>query len=196
MRILLLGRGHIGSAVEKELLKRHEVVALTRTTSPAIDVTDRDSIEDALTSHGVFDAVVNCVGHAPFRRLGELTPTDYEAGFFGKVLPQIWLTQLAGRHLANGGSVTLTTGVLARYPIAGGTVASMANGAIESFVMAAAPELGRGIRLNVVSPTMLEEATSYAPAFPGVIPASSHRVAMAYLRAIEGIQTGQVFAVD
>lgn len=196
MRILLLGRGHIGSAVERELSARHEVLALTRSTTPAVDITEPASVESVLSSHGPFDAVVNCIGHVPFGRVGELAAEDYEAGFRGKVLSQIVLTKLAERHLTEGGSITLTTGVLARYPIAGGTVASMANGAVEAFVMAASPELRRGIRLNAVSPTMLEEATSYASAFPGVVPVSSHRVAMAYARSIDGIQTGQIFAVE
>ena len=41
----------------------------------------------------------------------------------------------------DGGSFTLMSGVLARDPIVSGCVASMVNGAIESFVVSAAIEL-------------------------------------------------------
>lgn len=196
MRILLLGRGIIGSAVEKDLSERHEVVALTRSTNPSVDVTNEESLKELFASQGKFDALINCIGHVPFGAFGELSAADYLTGFNGKVLPQINLSRLATENLNDNGSITLTSGILARYPIAGAAAASMANGAIESFVMATAPVLPRGIRLNVVSPSLLEEATNFYAAFPGVIPVSSHRVARAYAQSVEGIETGKTFIVE
>lgn len=196
MRVLLLGKGIIGAAVEKELSLRHEVVALTRNTSPSVDITDEEALLNLFSTEKKFDAVINCIGHVPFGAFDKLSAGDYLTGFYGKVLPQINLSRIAADYLNNNGSVTLTTGILARYPIAGATAASMANGAIESFVMATAPVMPRGIRLNVVSPSLLEEATNFYAAFPGVIPVSSHRVARAYAQAVEGIETGKTFIVE
>ena len=54
----------------------------------------------------------------------------------------------------------------------------------------------RGLRINIVSPTVLEEsAAAYAPYFPGFEPAPARRVALAYQRAVEGIQSGQTLTV-
>ena len=196
MRILLIGRGFIGAAVEKELSSRHEVIALTRNSEPSLDFTDEGAVRNFFESQPKFDAVISCVGHVPFGGFNVLEASDYLKGFEGKILPQVNLTRIATDFLADSGSITLTTGILARYPIVGGTVASMANGAVESFVLAAAPVLPRGLRLNAVSPSLLEENKAVYSAFPGVVPVSSHRVAMAYAQSVEGIQTGQIYKVD
>ena len=43
---------------------------------------------------------------------------------------------------------------------------------------------------------MLFEAPSYHDAFPGFIPVPAATVAKAYVKSVEGIQTGQIFVVD
>jgi len=196
MKIALFGRGFIGVAVEEELSKRHEVLTYTRSSEASLDVTDEQALRDFFSKRADFDAVVNCIGHVPFGAFAELNSDSYRKGFEGKVLPQINLARICAEYLPDNASITLTTGILARYPIAGATVASMANGAIESFVMAAGPVMPRGIRLNVVSPSLLEGNTGAYAAFPGVVPVSPQRVAMAYAQAVEGIETAKVFVVD
>ncbi len=72
----------------------------------------------------------------------------------------------------------------------------MVNGAIESFVRAAAIELPNH-RINAVSPTILEESMdSFGPYFPGFEPVAARRVALAYSKSIEGAQTGQTYFVE
>ena len=62
---------------------------------------------------------------------------------------------------------------------------------------AAAIELPRGVRINVVSPTVFEESmASYGPFFPGFIPVPVARAAQAYVKSIEGAQTGRVYRVE
>ena len=109
---------------------------------------------------------------------------------------QLDVVRIGTPYLADGGSITLTTGVLAREPIRTGAASAMANGALEAFVMAAAVELPRGIRINAVSPTVLVEATAYHPSFPGFTQVSAAAVGQAYVKAVEGFQTGQVYALD
>ena len=99
-------------------------------------------------------------------------------------------------YLNDGGSFTLMTGVLARDPIPSGSVAALANGAIESFTLAAAIDLPRGLRINTVSPNVLIEATSYHPSFPGYHQVSAQSVADAYVKSILGKQTGQIYKLD
>ena len=99
-------------------------------------------------------------------------------------------------HIADGGSFTLTTGVLSHDPIRAGSCASMVNGAIDAFVRAAAIELPRGLRINAVSPgVILESMPAFGPFFRGHEPVPAARAALAYSKSVEGALTGQVFSV-
>ena len=109
---------------------------------------------------------------------------------------QVNLALAARDRLRDGGSITLIAGVLADAPIVGGSSASMVNGALESFVMAAAIEMPRGIRINAVSPTVFAESMgAYGPFFRGFDPVPVARAARAFSRSVEGRQTGQVYKV-
>lgn len=172
------------------------MIAVSRSTAPAVDTTDEASIEALFAEVGEVDAVIVAVGSVPFKPVEELTRDDYRAAFLGKVLSQLDVVRIGTPFVRDGGSFTLTTGILAREPIATGAAASMANGAVESFVIGAAPELPRGIRINAISPTVLAEATGYHDAFPGFAPVASDVVGLAFVRAVEGVGTGRVLALD
>jgi len=65
------------------------------------------------------------------------------------------------------------------------------NGALDSFVRAAAVELTRGVRISVVSPTVITESMAdYGPSFRGFEAVPASRVALAYAKSVEGAQTG------
>lgn len=196
MRILLIGAsGHVGSAAAAALRPRHDLIEVSRSSEPSVDIADEASIAALLDATGTVDAIVVTAGSVPFRPVAQLTRDDYLAAFTGKVLSQLDVVRLALPHLSDGGSITLTSGILARDAIATGSAASMANGALEAYVMAAAPELPRGIRLNAVSPSVLAEATAYHDAFAGFVQVSDAEVGSAYLRAVEGIGTGRILPV-
>lgn len=109
---------------------------------------------------------------------------------------QVNLTREALKYLSHRGSVTLTSGILSDHTIAAGTSTSTANGAIEHFVQAVSTELPNGIRINVVSPSLLQESVDvYGDFFPGYQPVSGDLVAKAYIRSALGVATGQVFKV-
>jgi NAD(P)-dependent dehydrogenase (short-subunit alcohol dehydrogenase family) len=99
-------------------------------------------------------------------------------------------------YLTDGGSFTLMTGVLARDPIPAASAAALANGAVESFTLAAAIDLPRGLRINTVSPNVLIEATSYHAKFAGYHQVSAQSVADAYVKSILGKQSGQIYKLD
>ena len=195
-RVLVIGSGHIGRAAATEIARYHEVTTLSRSTEPAVDLAHPDTLRAALTAGAPYDALVIAVGHVRFAPIAELTDADFVSGFEGKVLPQIQATLVASDVLNDGGSVTLTTGILAREHIRGSSVAAMANGAVESFVMAASRELPRGLRLNAVSPTWLTSAPAYAEAFAGMPPVTPERVGGAFLRSVASAETGRIFALD
>jgi NAD(P)-dependent dehydrogenase (short-subunit alcohol dehydrogenase family) len=140
--------------------------------------------------------VASCIGKVAFKPVTELTYEDYLMGFKDKALGQVELVRAGINYLNDGGSFTLMTGVLARDPIPSGSVAALANGAIESFTLAAAIDLPRGLRINTVSPNVLIEATSYHPSFPGYHQVSAQSVADAYVKSILGKQTGQIYKLD
>ncbi|WP_285422614.1 short chain dehydrogenase [Pseudomonas sp. efr-133-TYG-103a] len=196
MKILLIGAGGtIGSAIEKELAPRHEIVRIGRTRGDEhVDISDSASIRKLFERTGSFDALVCAAGNVTFAPLAEMTEDTFALGLRDKLMGQVNLL-LIGREFANdGASFTFTTGVLSHDPIAKGASASLVNGAIDAFVRAAAIELPRGMRVNSVSPTVLVEAMgSYAPYFRGYKPVPAADVALAYAKSVEGLQTGQTY---
>jgi NAD(P)-dependent dehydrogenase (short-subunit alcohol dehydrogenase family) len=198
MRILVVGAsGTIGRAVAAELAGRHEVVSAGRRSGDVrLDITDEASVRAAFEALGSVDAVVCAAGHVTFAPLEEMDAGAYAVGLADKLMGQVGLV-LAGRpFVSDGGSFTLTTGVLDRQPIPTGSSASMVNGALNAFVMAAATELPRGLRLNAVSPGVIaEDWERLAPMFPGFEPVPAAVVARAYAGSVEGQQTGRVFRV-
>ncbi|KIF04974.1 short-chain dehydrogenase [Streptomyces sp. RSD-27] len=198
MRILLVGAGGtLGTAVRKALAARgHEVVGVGRSGGDLVaDVTDPEQVARLYAQAGPLDAVAVAAGDAVFRPLYELTPDDFAATFRGKALSQIELVRQGAGHVAPTGSFTLISGILAEQPILAGAAASAANGAVEAFVRAAAIELPPQ-RINVVSPTVVEESLpAYGPFFAGMEAVPAARAATAYVRSVEGAQTGQVYRV-
>ena len=106
------------------------------------------------------------VGPVPFKPLEELQRADFLAGLCNKVLGQVEIVRQGIPYVTDGGSFTLTTGVVGREPVRTGASAALVNGALEYFVPAAAVELPRGLRINAVSPTVLREAPEYHSTFP------------------------------
>lgn len=101
-------------------------------------------------------------------------------GLRDKVMGQVNLVFAGLNSIGDGGSFTLTSGVLDRDPIRMGTGAAAANGALGGFVLGAAIEMPRGLRINVVSPGLLDVSVlRYGEWFPGHEPVSSKRVGLA-----------------
>ena len=197
MKILLVGStGLIGRYVEQALAEHGEVIGVSRSTSISVDVNDPQSISSMYQRVGRVDAVASCIGKVAFKSITELTYDDYLRGLTDKVMGQVELVRQGINYLHDGGSLTLMTGILGRRPILTGTVASLANGAIEAFTKAASIEMPRGIRINTVSPSVLVEATSYHPYFEGFHQVRADDVAQAYVAAITGAMTGEVFLMD
>lgn len=197
MKILLVGAsGTLGTAVRTALADRHEVVTASRQGADLpLDMTDPDSVAAMYSRLGPLDAVACTAGAVPLKPLAEMSRADLEAGIGHKLLGQVELVRQGAGHVAPGGSFTLITSVLSHDPIPGSTAAALVSGALKAFVVAAAIELRQ--RINAVSPsvftTTLAGGTNRFPGARGVTPQD---VARAYVKSIEGAQTGRVYRVE
>lgn len=198
MRIIVVGaKGDIGRAACQELGARHELVEVGRSSGDVrVDMSDRASIDEMYARVGPVDAVVSAAGDVHFGPLEEHTEETMMLGLRQKVMGQINLVLAGLRHVSEGGSFTLTSGVLDRDPIRMGTGAATANGALGGFVVGSAVEMPRRLRINVVSPGLLDVSVPrYGAWFPGHDPVASERVGRAYAKSVEGAITGQVIIV-
>lgn len=197
MRILVVGAaGTVGQAAVKALSPRHEIVRAGRSAGDVtVDLMDEASVTAMYARLGKVDAVIACAGHVHFGPLASMSPEQFRKGLDDKLMGQINLVLLGMAHVNDGGSFTLTSGVLDRDPVRQGANAAAVNGAIGAFVRSAAIEMPRGLRINAVSPGLLEESEKkYEGFFPGHEPVSSARVGLAYVKSVEGALTGQVIA--
>lgn len=197
MKILLVGAsGTLGRAIA-QTLSHHEILAAGRSSAQyPVDITDDASVEALLRKTGKLDAIVSAAGALHFGPLSEMKPADFAIGLNDKLLGQVRLALLGQHHLNDGGSITLTTGIVSAEPIRAGANASAVNRAIEGFVAGAACELPRGLRINAVSPSVLTESMdAYGAFFPGFEPVPAARAALAYRRSVEGVQSGRTFEV-
>lgn len=198
MKIIVVGgTGTIGKAVVKELGQRHTIIVAGYDHGDVkVDIKNLDSVEKMFAFAGQCDAVVSAAGKLHFADLIEMKPEHYFIGINDKLMGQVNLVLTGLRYINDGGSFTLTSGILSIDPIRYGSSASMVNGAIDGFVKGAAIEMPRGIRINAVSPTVLTESMNkYADYFPGFESVSAARVALAFSKSVEGKQTGQVYRV-
>jgi NAD(P)-dependent dehydrogenase (short-subunit alcohol dehydrogenase family) len=198
MRILLVGAaGAIGSAVEAALGPKHEIIRAGRSSGDVrIDIADEASISRVFKETLRLDAVVATAGELHFGPLMDMTSAQLAFSINSKLLGQVNLARFATKYLADGGSVTLVSGIIGEQPVVGGATAALVNAAIEGFVLGASVNMPRGIRINAVSPGIVTETKDkYAPLFDGFEPVPARRVAVAYRRSVEGAQTGQVYRV-
>jgi NAD(P)-dependent dehydrogenase (short-subunit alcohol dehydrogenase family) len=198
MRVLVIGAsGTIGRAVVAELGARHEVVTAGRSSGDLrVDIADEASIVALYAQAGRLDAVVSTTGKVHFGPLADFTAAQFDIGLRDKLMGQVNLVMHGLKALNDGGSFTLTSGLLNDEPIRQGASAAMVNGGLEGFVRGAAIELPRGLRINLVSPTVIEEALpAYGPFFRGLKPVPASEAALAYVRSVEGAHTGRVYRV-
>jgi NAD(P)-dependent dehydrogenase (short-subunit alcohol dehydrogenase family) len=198
MRIILIGAsGTIGKAVDAELNARHEVVRVNRKSGDfQVEISDPDSIERLYRQTGTFDALVNTAGNVHFGPFEQFTPAQFEIGLRDKLMGQVNLVTMGLKHIRDGGSFTLTSGLLNDDPIREGVSAAMVNGGLEGFVHGAAIVLPRGVRINVVSPTVVEESLpAYGPYFRGTKAVPASEAALGYAKSVEGAQTGRVYRI-
>lgn len=210
--VSLVVGGHtgIGRAVVEALARRPgRVLAASRRNG--LDISDPDALARYFDQIGPLDHVIFTAGsQAPG---GKLVDTDWAAAktaFDIKFWGSLAVAKAAARQLRPGGTLTLTSGFLARRTVPGTLVKTAMNAGLEAVAKILARELAP-LRVNVVSPgltdteayeamdaasrsAMLERAASHLPAGRHGRPED---LAQGYLLAIDNpFMTGSVIDID
>ncbi len=199
LRVAVIGaEGHVGSTICEALPSHHEVIKVGRNSGDVnADISERSSIEAMYEEIGKVDAVVLAAGAVHFSPIEQFPEDKFLFNLKHKAMGQINCVLAGLDYVNDGGSFTLTSGILDRDPVPMASGAAAANGAIGGFVKSAAIEMPRGTRINVVSTGLQDISVErYGSVFPGHAPVSSERVAYAYLKCIEGSITGELVTVD
>lgn len=194
MKIIIVGAsGTMGKHLTNAFKKEHEVItAASKGCDIQVDITSTASIESMYKQVGAFDAVISTAGPTYVGPWKKLTDKEFRQGLEGKMMGQINLVLIGQHYINQKGSFTLITGALSHDPQKNFANASAANGAVEGFVRAAAIELENGIRINAVSPTVIENSPQYFPYFPGDIPVTMQQLEYGFRKSVFGANTGQV----
>jgi len=199
MKILIVGAsGTIGSHLCRTFEKDHEVVKVSRKNSTVTaDLTDSTSLEAMFAHVGSFDALICAAGGGHMGPFSQTTEEDFYKGIKSKMMGQINLVLYGQKFINPRGSFTLTTGILSEDPIRNGSNLTTINAAVNGFVLAAAGELsGKGIRINAVSPGLLQDsAETLGEYFPGHTPVAAGKVMDAYRKSVLGMASGQIIKV-
>jgi len=194
MKIIIVGAtGTMGKHLVSALENEHEVIKVSSEGGDfQADFTSTESIEKMFQQVGPFDALISTAGPTFVGPWSKLNNETFRNGVEGKMMGQINLV-LIGQHYINPkGSFTLITGALTNEPQINFANASAANGAVEGFVRGAAIELGNGIRINAVSPTVIENSPQYFPYFPDEIPTTMRQLEFMFRKSVFGAGTGHV----
>jgi nucleoside-diphosphate-sugar epimerase len=96
MRVLVVGStGTIGKAVAAALARRHEVVGVSRSSTPGVDVQQPESVRALFRATGPLDAVVSATGQARFAPLAELDDEAFAFSLANKLMGQVNLEPTA-----------------------------------------------------------------------------------------------------
>ena len=195
MKILIIGgKGTIGKKVSDHFSKKHDIIIGGRNSGDTtVDIADSKSIEAMFKSVGNLDAVVCIAGEAKWAPFDSMTEEDFYIGLKSKLMGQVNLVRIGQKYLNAGGSFTLSTGILADHPVELTSSPAMVNGGIHSFVKAVSLELKNAMRINVVSPGLVEDALEkYETYFPGHNPIPMKKVINGYVKSVEGKETGKI----
>ncbi len=178
-------------------------------TGAAVDVNDEASLAGFFARVGPFDHLAFTAGDwggSLFAPTRDLDLAAAQAGFTVRFWGALAAVKHACPTLRDGGSITLTSGMLAHRPMKGAPVATAVGGAVEHLTRGLAVDLAP-LRVNAVCPgIVLTERTRQMPeemlkAFTAQLPlprgADPAEAAEAYVYLMRGgYTTGQVLWVD
>jgi NAD(P)-dependent dehydrogenase (short-subunit alcohol dehydrogenase family) len=196
MKIIIVGAtGTMGQYLAAAFEKEHEIVRVaSKGGDIQADITSTDAIKTLFKQVGPFDALISTAGPTYVGPWSKMTDAEFRKGIEGKLMGQVNLVLIGQYYINPKGSFTLITGALTNEPQKNFANASAANGAVEGFVRAAAIELDNGIRINAVSPTVIEGSPQYFPFFPGEIPTTMQQLEYGFRKSVFGAHTGQVIS--
>ncbi len=198
MRILIIGGlGTIGQKLKSYFEKDHEVITAGRSSGDLrVDIANSKSIQALFEKTAKLDAIICVAGEAKWSDFDQLSEEDFYIGLKSKLMGQVNLVRIGRGYLNEGGSITLTSGILADDPVPMTSSAAMVNGALHSFVKAVVLDLKEPIRVNIVASGLVEDAVEkYSDYFPGHHPIPMDKMLRGYIRSVEGRGNGEVIRI-
>lgn len=194
MKIIIVGAtGTMGTYLSTAFENEHEIIRVSSQGGDfQVDITSAEAIEKFFETVGSFDALISTAGPTFVGPWKKLDNTTFRKGVEGKMMGQINLVLIGQNYINPKGSFTLITGALTEEPQINFANASAANGAVEGFVRGAAIELQNGIRINAVSPTVIENSPQYFPYFPGETPTTMKQLEFMFRKSVFGAGTGHI----
>ncbi|ENN9980229.1 SDR family oxidoreductase [Vibrio vulnificus] len=208
--VVLGGTSGIGAELAKQLKSDHTIVHVA-SRQTGLDISDEKSVYHYFETIGAFDHLIVTAGsYAPAGKVVDVEITQAKYAFDTKFWGAVLAAKHGARYLKQGGSITLTSGMLSRKVVAYTYVKAAINAAIEATTKVLAKELAP-IRVNAISPgltkteaykgmnaddrdAMYQRTQSHLPV--GKVGEASD-IAMAYLFAIQNsYMTGTVIDVD
>ncbi|MET7672411.1 short chain dehydrogenase [Micromonospora luteifusca] len=196
MRIIVVGgAGTIGRRLVPALRSNgHDVVVAGRTSGTVhVDLTAHATIEAMYHEVGTVDSVVSIAAHGALDEFTTLTPDTLLENMRAKFFGQVDLVLTGQHHCTDRASFTLTSGIFADQAWPQVTGGGVISGALHSFALSAAIELPQGMRINVVSPTIVDDSVdAHGQHFPGLRPVPMDQLVDHYLQCVEGNDTGRI----
>lgn len=198
MKILIIGaNGTIGRSVKENLSHRHEIVTAGRNNGDIkVDISVTESITNMFQQVNEIDACICTAGSGYQGNFQAMTEEHLFPSLKTKLLGQVNVVLIGQHFLSDSGSFTLTSGILADDPARNSACGALISGALNNFMLAASLELKRDIRINVISPGIVEDSfEKYGHEFPGFNSVPMTKVVNAYLKSVEGISNGQILKI-
>jgi NAD(P)-dependent dehydrogenase (short-subunit alcohol dehydrogenase family) len=156
-------------------------------TGATVDLTDEASLDQLARTVGGIDHLVFTAGESlQLAGLAELTPARINEFFQTRFVGALSAVRTFAPRIADGGSVTLTSGTAAEQPGFGALPVSVC-GAMNALTTALAVELAP-IRVNAVAPGVVR-----TPLWDAMAEADRHTM---YDQAAQGLPLGRIGEVD
>jgi NAD(P)-dependent dehydrogenase (short-subunit alcohol dehydrogenase family) len=196
--VIVGGTSGIGKAIAETLNKRLGTVEIAG-RSTGLDITGEAAVATYFEALGPIDHVIMTAGSsAPSGAVSDVSSDDAKIAFDTKFWGSIAVAKEAAKRIRPGGTITLTSGFLARRTVPGTFVKTAMNAAIEATAKIMAKELSP-IRVNVVSPGLTDKEAYSAmddKTRAGMLEKAANSLPAGKVGSPEDLAQGYLFAID
>ncbi|MCT4616774.1 MAG: short chain dehydrogenase [Candidatus Gracilibacteria bacterium] len=192
-KVLVIGAtGLIGKNIVKLLEGKFEIISASYSKGDyKVDISNPESIKQLFKKVGNVDYVICTAGVANFANWEESTDKEWDFSIKNKMMGQINIARYGEEYINKGGSIVLTSGLLAQNPMKGSFMVTVVNSAVEAFVRASEVEISEDIRINAVSPGWVKE-TMEAMGMESSSGIPAIEVAKIYVNQMENGKSGSI----